>query len=199
MFDFGKNSDASKILNPLDINKNSMIEFTLSELKEQTYTFKKIIQMDVGKRSYTRYLLFSKVEEQEFVFEVFRSSSEQPEQLETYLYELVDTVPFSEDFLDVVGQKFLTTPDDTEYERCVMPECDYRIDGSQGSIKIFDLETGKIERTSEVEVWDYQRDAEGITEYLNVEMLKENGMFRIFVGQMLESAFYKLYKGLEEK
>jgi hypothetical protein len=144
-------------------------------------------------------LINSKVEEQEYIFEVFSSSSEQPEQLETYLYELVDTVPFSEEFLDVVGQKYLTTPDETEYERCVMPECDYRIDGSQGSIKVLDLETGKIERTSQVEVWDYQRDAEGITEYLNVEILKENGMFRIFVGQMLETAFYTLYKGLDSE
>jgi hypothetical protein len=196
MFDFGKN-DLSKILNPLEINKHSMIEFSLNELKEQGFfTFTKIIQMDVGKRSYTRYLLYSKSEEQEYVFEVYSSPSEQ---LETYLYEMVDTVPFSEDFLEVVGQKFMTTPDETEYERCVMPECDYRIDGSQGTIKVLDLETGKIEKTDGVEVWDYQRDAEGITEYLNVEMLKENGMFRIFIGQMLEPAFYNVYKGLDSE
>lgn len=197
MFGF-KNKDSSEILNPLGINRNSMAEFKLKELQEQGFfTFEKIIQMEVGNRPYTRYLVYSKVEETEYIFEVYAGQEEG--QLETYLYFLDETVPFSEEFLNVVGQKYITTPDGTEYERCVMPESDYRIEGSQGTIKVYDLDSEKIERETKVEVWDYQRDAEGIMEYLNIEMLKDNGMFRIFIGQRLEGSLYKVYQGLDEK
>ncbi|AEY64549.1 hypothetical protein [Clostridium sp. BNL1100] len=197
MFGF-KKKDGQDILNPLNINKNSMVEFKLKELEEQGFfTFGKIIHMDVGQRPFTRYLVYSRSEETEYIFEVYKGEEEG--QFETYLYFLDDTVPFSEEFLEVVGQKCITTPDGTEYERCTMPENDYRIDGVQGSIKVFDLNSEKIEYESEVEVWDYQRDAEGITEYLNIEMLKTNGMFRIFIGQRFEGSLYKIYQGMEEK
>lgn len=197
MFGFKKKA-GQDILNPLNINKNSMVEFKLKELEEQGFfTFGKIIQMDVGQRPFTRYLVYSRSEETEYVFEVYKGEEEG--QLETYLYFLDDTVPFSEEFLEVVGQKSITTPDGTEYERCTMPEHDYRIDGVQGSLKVYDLNSEKIEYESEVEVWDYQRDAEGITEYLNIEMLKTNGMFRIFIGQRFEGSLYKVYQGIEEK
>lgn len=197
MFGF-KKKDGQEILNPLNINKNSMVEFKLKELEEQGFfTFGKIIQMDVGKRPFTRYLVYSRTEETEYIFEVYKGEEEG--QFETYLYFLDDTVPFSEEFLEVVGQKCITTPDGTEYDRCTMPEYDYRIDGVQGSIKVYDLNLEKIEYESEVEVWDYQRDAEGITEYLNIEMLKTNGMFRIFIGQRFEGSLYKVYQGIEEK
>jgi len=197
MFDFLKKADASEILNPLDINKNSMIEFQLKELElEGFFTFEKIIQMEVGERPYTRYLLYSKVEESEYIFEVY--SMVEGEQLETYMYYLEETVPFSEEFLNVVGQKYLSTPDGVEYERSIMPECDYRIEGTKGCIKVLDLDTGKISKKTEVEVWDYQRDADGVVEYLNIEMMKEDGMFRIFVGQRFEGALYKVYQGLDK-
>lgn len=197
MFGFKKNKP--ELLNPLNINKNSMIEFKLKELMEQGFfTFEKIIQMDVGERPYTRYLVYSKVEETEYIFEVYQTQQGEG-QLETYLYFLDDTVPFTEDFLTVVGQKYITTPDGTEYERCILPECDYRIEGNKGTFKVLDLNTGEVSRTEAVEVWDYQRDAEGIMEFLNIEMLKENGLFRIFVGQRLEGSLYKVYQGLEDK
>ncbi|WP_024832926.1 hypothetical protein [Ruminiclostridium josui] len=197
MFGF-KKKGGQDIQNPLNINKNSMIEFKLKELEEQGFfCFGKIIQMDIGQRPFTRYLVYSRSEETEYVFEVYKGEEEG--QLETYVYFLDDTIPFSEEFLEVVGQKCITTPDGTEYERCTTPEYDYRIDGVQGSIKVYDLNSEKIEYESEVEVWDYQRDAEGITEYLNIEMLKTNGMFRIFIGQRLEGSLYKVYQGMEEK
>lgn len=197
MFGFFKKKDSKDILNPLEINKNSMVEFKLKELQEQGFfTFEKIIQMEVGNKPYTRYLVYSKVEETEYIFEVYQSQQGES-QLETYLYFLDDTIPFSEDFLNLVGEKYLITPDGTEYERCIMPECDHKIDGTKGFIKVFDLNNEKISKTVEVEIWDYQRDAEGIMEYLNIEMLKDNGMFRIFVGQRLEGALYKVYKGLD--
>jgi hypothetical protein len=197
MFGF-KKKDEQDILNPLHINKKSMVEFKLKELEEQGFfTFEKIIRMDIGQRPFTRYLVYSRVEETEYVFEVY--TGEEEGQFETYLYFLDDTVPFSEEFLEVVGQKCITTPDGTEYERCTMPEYDYRIEGAQGTIKVYDLNSEKIEHESEVEVWDYQRDADGIMEYLNIEMLKDNGMFRIFIGQRLEGSLYKVYQGLEEK
>lgn len=198
MFDFKKKNEASEILNPLNINKNSMIEFNIKELElEGFFTFEKIIQMEVGQRPYTRYLLYSKADESEYIFEVY-SSQEEEGALETYMYFLEDTVPFSEDFLDVVGQKYLTTPDGTEYERCIMPESDYRIDGTKGTVKVLDLNTGKITKTVEVEIWDYQRDADGVTEYLNIEMMRDDGMFRIFIGQRFEGALYKVYQGLDK-
>jgi len=197
MFDFMKKADASEILNPLNINKNSMIEFQLKELElEGFFTFEKIIQMEVGERPYTRYLLFSKVEESEYIFEVY--SLQEEGQLETYMYFLDETVPFSEEFYNVVGQKYLCTPDGAEYERSIMPECDYRIEGTKGHIKVLDLDNGKILKKTEVEVWDYQRDADGVVEYLNIEMMKEDGMFRIFVGQRFEGALYKVYQGLDK-
>ncbi len=198
MFDFKKKNEASEILNPLNINKNSMIEFNIKELElEGFFTFEKIIQMEVGQRPYTRYLLYSKADESEYIFEVY-SSQEEEGALETYMYFLDDTVPFSEDFLDVVGQKYLTTPDGTEYERCIMPESDYRIGGTKGTVKVLDLNTGKITKTVEVEIWDYQRDADGVTEYLNIEMMRDDGMFRIFIGQRFEGALYKVYQGLDK-
>ncbi len=198
MFGFMRKNDASEILNPLNINKNSMIEFNLKELElEGFFTFEKIIQMEVGQRPYTRYLLYSKVDESEYVFEVY-SSQEEERVYETYMYFLDDTVPFSEEFLNVVGQKYLTTPDGSEYERCLMPECDYRIDGMQGALKVLDLNTGKITKKVDVEIWDYQRDADGVTEYLNIEMMKDDGMFRIFIGQRFEGAHYKVYQGLDK-
>lgn len=198
MFDFLKKPDASEILNPLNINKNSMIEFQLKELElEGFFTFEKIIQMDVGERPYTRYLVYSKVEETEYIFEVY--SLQEEGQLETYMYFLDETIPFSEEFYNVVGQKYLSTPDGTEYERSIMPECDYRIEGTKGHIRVLELDTGKIARKTEVEIWDYQRDADGVIEYLNIEMMKEDGMFRIFVGQRFEGALYKVYQGLDKQ
>lgn len=198
MFGFFKRRHASEILNPLNINKNSMIEFNLKEFElEGFFTFEKIIQMEVGQRPYTRYLLYSKVDESEYVFEVY-SSQEEEKVLETYLYFLDDTVPFSEEFLNIAGQKYITTPDGMEYERCIMPECDYRIDGVHGTIKVLDLNTGKISKKVDVEIWDYKRDADGVTEYLNIEMMKDDGMFRIFVGQRFEEAHYRIYKGLNK-
>lgn len=197
MFDIFKKSEASEILNPLNINKNSMIEFNLKELElEGFFTFKKIIQMEVGERPYTRYLVYSNVEENEYIFEVYTLQEEG--QLETYMYFLDDTIPFSEEFLEVVGQKYITMPDGTQYERSVLPECDYRIDGITGYIKVLDLNTGKVAKKKEVQVWDYQRDAEGVIEYLNIEMMKEDGMFRIFIGQRFEGSLYKLYQGLDK-
>jgi hypothetical protein len=197
MFDFMKKKDASEMLNPLNINKNSMIEFQLKELElEGFFSFEKIIQMEVGEHPYTRYLLYSKVEETEYIFEVY--TQQEDGQLETYVYFLDDTIPFSEDFFNIVGQKYLTAPDGNEYERIVMPQCDYRIDGIKGCIRVLDLDTERVSKKKEVEVWDYQRDADGVTEYLNIEMMKEDGIFRIFVGQMLEGSLYKVYQGLDK-
>lgn len=197
MFGFFKKSDSGGILNPLNINKNSMIEFRLKELElEGFFTFEKIIQMEVGERPYTRYLLYSQAEETEYIFEVYTLQDEG--QLETYMYFLDETVPFSEEFYNIAGQKYITAPGGLEYERCIMPEYDYRIEGNHGYIKVLDLNTGKITQETEVEIWDYQRNADGVTEYLNIEMLKDNGMFRVFVGQRFEGAHYKLFQGVDK-
>jgi len=190
MFNFGERV-ITKVFNPLNITPNSMIEFSIGELSNTgLYRFQKIIQLNVGERVYSRYLIYSRSEEKEYIFEVFPGNGNQ---LEAYLYSLADTVPFSEDFLEVAGQKFLTTPQGNEYRRCIMTDDEQRIDGVEGRAKIYNIETDEIEREFDIKIWDYQRDADGKTEYLNIEMSDENGMFRIFTGEMIEDIFYKVY------
>lgn len=182
----------TKVLNPLGVTKSSVIEFNIGDLKDTgLYRFKKIIEFTYGERSYARYLIYSNVENTEFVLEVFPQNNGQ---FETYLYHLADTVPFSEDFLEVAGQLYLTTPDGDEYKRCIMPEEEDRIDGVSGKAKVYDIETDEIEKTVGITVWDYAREIDGITEFLNLEMWKENGMFRIFIGEQIEDIFYKFYQ-----
>lgn len=191
MFDFN-NTVITKVLNPLKITKSSVIEFKLGDLRDSgLWRFKKIIEFNVAGKSYVRYLIYSKLEEGDRILEVFPSNNAQ---LETYVYQLKDTVPFSEDFLDVAGQRFLTTPDGTEYQRCILPDQEERIDGLRGSITVYNVESGDMERESQVTLWDYQRDADGSTQFLNVEMAEENGMFRIFIGEMIEDIFYTFYQ-----
>ncbi|MDF2522630.1 MAG: hypothetical protein K0R31_271 [Clostridiales bacterium] len=181
----------TKVLNPLEATEGSLIEFNIGDLKDTgMYRFDKIIEFDFGNKAYSRYLIYSKAESSEYVLEVFPSNG----QLETYIYKLYDTVPFSEDFLDVAGQRFFTTPEDAEYQRCIMPDNDEKIDGLKGKVKIYDIEAGVIEKEYGIRVWDYQRDAEGTTEFLNIEMNEETGVFRIFTGEIIESIFYKFYQ-----
>lgn len=194
MFDFNKDSVINKVLNPLKITKNSIVEFTVGELKDTgIYRFQKIIEMRVGERSYVRYLIFSKSENTDYILEVFPGNNDS---VETYLYSMTDTVPFSEEFLnDVAGQRYLTTPQGNEYERCVMPENDDRIEGIAGRIKVYDLESDQIEREVDIKIWDYRREIDGNEEYLNLEMMEDTGIFRIFTGEIIEDIFYKVYQG----
>lgn len=181
----------TRVLNPLEATRSSIIEFNIGELADTgMYRFKKIIEFNVGGKTYTRYLLYSKVENTEHVLEVFPAGN----QKETYLYSLTDTVPFSEDFLDVAGQRFLTTPNGNEYQRCIMPDHEDRIDGLSGTIKVYSLETDEVEKEAGIKVWDYRRDFDGKTEFLNIEMSEETGMFRIFTGEIIEDIFYKFYQ-----
>lgn len=181
----------TKVFNPLQITGSSLIEFNIGDLNDTgMYRFDKIIEINVGTRSYARYLIYSKSESSEYVLEVFPAN----DQLEIYLYKLLDTVPFSEDFLDIAGQRFFTTPAEDEYQRCIMPDNEERIDGLSGNVKVYNIETGVIEKEYGVRVWDYQRDSDGATEFLNIEMSEETGVFRIFTGEIIESIFYKFYQ-----
>ncbi len=181
----------TEILNPLNIKKSSVMEFSIGELAGTgLYRFTKIIEFTIGDKAYARYLLYSKADDTEYVFEVFPLNSGQ---VEAYLYSLTDTVPFSEEFLQVAGQRYLNTPQGFEYKRCIMPGEEDRIDGVAGSVKIYDIEAGRIEKEYEVQLWEYVREFEGKTEYLNVEMSEDTGMFRIFTGELVESIFYKVY------
>lgn len=182
----------TKVENPLKVTKSSMIEFSIGELRDTgLYRFRKIIEFNVGSRCHTRYLIYSKLESTEYIFEVFPGNNGQ---IETYLYSLADTVPFSEDFLEVAGQRYLTTPDGIEYERSIMPGADERIDGVSGRVKVYDIETESVESEVGVKLWDYSREADGSTELLNIEMMEDSGMFRIFIGEMIESIFYSFYQ-----
>ena len=182
----------TKVFNPLNVTKTSVMEFNIGELRDTgLYRFSKIIEFNVGGRTYTRYLIFSKTENTEYVFEVFPESHTQSE---TYLYSLADTVPFSEEFLEIVGQRYFTTPDGDEYERCVMPEDEERIDGTQGSIKVYNIETNHVEKQAAVKIWDYKRETDSVTEFLSVELSEETGEFRIFTGEIIENIFYKFYQ-----
>ncbi|HEY9061655.1 MAG TPA: hypothetical protein VIO64_14270 [Pseudobacteroides sp.] len=194
MFGFNKSSVITKVYNPLQITPNSMVEFNVGELKNKgIFKFMKVIEMNVGEKSYSRYVIYSKSENTEYVLEVFKDNNDS---LETYLYSMVDTIPFDEDFLfNVAGQRYLTSPEGDEYERCYMPEEEDRIDGISGRIRVYDVQSEDVEREIRVKLWDYSRSVDGRDEYLNVEMLEDTGMFRIFVGEMIEDIFYKVYQG----
>ncbi|MCR4436346.1 MAG: hypothetical protein QHH06_04605 [Clostridiales bacterium] len=181
----------TKVFNPLNVTRSSIIEFHIGKLKDSgLYRFKKIIEFTFGDRSYSRYLLQSNTEEEEYVFEVFPRNNNRPE---TYLFSLADTIPFSEDFLEVAGQLYLTTPQGDEYRRCVMPDHEDRIDGVSGHAKVYDIESDQVEKAVGVTLWDYERELDGRTEFLNIELWKETGMFRIFTGEIIEDIFYKFY------
>lgn len=190
MFFHNKKAVLKDVFNPLEITGTSVIEFNIGKLKDKgLYRFKKIIAFDVGGKQYARYLILSKTDEVEHIMEVFPG----PAGKEAYLYDLTDTIPFSEEFLDVAGQKFLTTPSGDEYQRCVLPDGEERIDGIAGTVKVYNIEDDIIEKEYGIKIWDYQRDLHGRGEYLNIEMSEESGMFRIFTGELVEDIFYKLY------
>ncbi len=194
MFGFNKDSVIDEVFNPLKISRNSYVEFNIGDLKDTgIYKFEKIIEMNMDQRPFARYLIYSESEDAEYILEVFESGNGNHE---TYLYDMIDTIPFDEDFLyNVAGQKYLTLPDGTEYERSTMPYEDARIDGVSGKIKIYNIENDRIERELGIKVWDYIRTVDGKDEHLNLEMLEDTGMFRIFVGEIIEEIFYKVYQG----
>lgn len=192
MFESDK-KEVDKVLNPLNVTKTSMIEFNVGELRNTgLYRFGKIVEFTVENRKYVRYLIYSKLENKECIFDCIPNTNQQNE---TFVFQLLDTVPFSEEFLDVVGQRFLTTPDDNEYQRIILPNNEERLDGISASIKIYDIETEEIETYDKVKIWDYQRQVDGMTGYLNIEMSDHNGLFKIFKGEMIEEIFYKFYQG----
>lgn len=191
MFNFS-DKPITKVFNPLNATNSSMIEFNVGALADTgLYRIKKIIELNTRERLYSRYLVYSISEDAEYIFEVFQCNNGQ---LESYLYELADTIPFSEEFLDVAGQRFMTTPDGVEFQRSTMPDLEDRINGVSAKVKVYDIESSEIEREFEVLLWDYAREEDGITEYLNVEMSQEDGMFKIFMGEMIEDIFYKFYQ-----
>jgi len=196
MFNRRDDKPVTKVSNPLQATRSSMIEFNIGDLKGTgLYRFNKIIEMKFGDRTVTRYLIFSKSENTEYVFEVVPGNHGQ---LECYLFGLADTMPFSEDFLEIAGQKYLTTPNGNEYERCVMPEVDDRLEGNGGFSRIYNLETDEIEKEVEIITWDYQRDVDGRLEFLNIEMPQDTGMFRIFIGEIIEDIFFKFFQSTEQ-
>jgi hypothetical protein len=192
---FDHDNVIDKILNPLKISKKSIMEFEIGELHNTgIYRFSKIIEMHVGEKIYVRYLIYSKTENTEYVLELFPIENDQ---VEAYLFSLSDTIPFSKDFLEVAGQKYLSTPDGEEFERVFAPEDEGRVDGIPGKIKIYDMESEKIEKENRIKIWDYTREVDGAVKCLNLEMLEDTGMFRIFTGEMIEDIFYKVYQGAD--
>lgn len=192
-----KDSVITRVFNPLNVTKSSMIEFYTGELKDTgLYRFNLIVECTVQGTVFSKYIIFSKADDTEYVFEVFPGN--EGSEPETALYALADTIPFEEDFLEVAGQKFITAPDGTEYERVTMPGLDERIEGIAGKTRIYNIETSKIEKEFGFKLWEYKRDAEGITELMNIEMSEDDGMFRIFTGEILEDVFYKFYQTSNE-
>ena len=194
---FGRERDIviEKVLNPLKIMRKSIMEFQIGELKNTgIYRFKKIIEMHVGDKIYVRYVIFSKTENTEYVLELFPIENDQ---MEAYLFNMTDTIPFSKEFLEVAGQKYLTTPDGDEFERVVAPENEGRVEGIPGKIKVYDIDTDKVEKEMGIKIWDYVREVDGLEKCLNLEMLENNGMFRIFLGEMIEDIFYKVFLGTD--
>ena len=123
-----KDTVITRVFNPINVTGSSMLEFNAGELKDTgLYRFKLIVECMVQNITYTKYIIYSKADDTEYIFEVFPGN--EGSEPETALYALADTIPFAEDFLEVVGQKFMTTPDGIEYERVTMPELEDRIDG----------------------------------------------------------------------
>lgn len=192
-----KDTVITRVFNPLNVTKGSMIEFYTGDLKDTgLYRFNLIVECTIQGITYSKYIIFSKTDDTEYIFEVFPGN--EGSESETTLYALADTIPFAEDFLEVAGQKFMTTPDGTEYARVTMPELDERIDGVVGKARIYNMETAKIEKEFNFKLWEYSRDADGIAELLNIEMSEDDGMFRIFTGEILEDVFYKFYQTSNE-
>ena len=192
-----KDTVITRVFNPLNITKGSMIEFYEGELKDTgLYRFSLIVECTVQGITFSKYIIFSKTDDTEYIFEVFPGN--EGSEAETTLYALMDTIPFAEDFLQVVGQKFMNTPDGTEYERVTMPNLEDRIEGIAGKARIYNIEAGKVEKEFDFKLWEYKRDVDGIMELLNVEMSEDDGMFRIFIGEILEDVFYKFYQTSNE-
>lgn len=181
-------------LNPLNISSDSAVEFKTGVLAGKgLYRFKKVVEMTAGTRQYARYVIYSLSEEQEYILEVFPSAI--GSEKEIYLYCIADTVPFSEEFLmEVAGQRFLNTPDGEEYQRNILPEEENRMDGIEINASVYNVMTGEMESTTQLEIWDYSLvDETGAKRYLNLEMRKDDGMFRIFKGELIEDIFMKVY------
>ncbi len=193
MFDFKKNDVIKKVANPLKATKNSVLEFKAGNLRDAgLFRLKKMIEFDIEGKTLVRYLLYSNVDDTECVFDVYPTNNNR---IETYVYTLEDTIPFSEEFLnDVAGQLYLTTPSGDEFIRCIMKNEDDRIEGVRAKARIYDVETEEIERVLRMKIWEYERDAEGITEYLTLEMDSDNGLFKIFRGEVIEDIFYNFYQ-----
>lgn len=192
-----KDTVITRVFNPLNVTKGSMIEFYSGELKDTgLYRFSLIVECTVQGITFSKYIIFSKTDDTEYIFEVFPGN--EGSESETTLYALTDTIPFAEDFLEVAGQKFMTAPDGTEYERVTMPNLEDRIEGIAGKARIYNIEARKVEKEFDFKLWEYKRDVDGIMELLNVEMSEDDGMFRIFVGEILEDVFYKFYQTSNE-
>lgn len=194
MFGLNRDSIIEDVFNPLKITPKSHVEFTVGNLRGTgMYGFEKIIEMSIGRIPFARYIIYSQSEDTEYVLEVHRNNNGS---LETYLYDMIDTIPFSEDFLfNVAGHKYITSPDGVEYERQIMPDEEDRIDGVSGNIKIYDIQSDRIEKEAGIKVWDYSRLIDGREEHFNLEMMEDTGMFRIFVGELIEEIFYDVLQG----
>jgi hypothetical protein len=181
------------VLNPLQIKKNSVFSLKLGE--HQFFKFKKIIEMTSGNIKFSRYIIYNIADHSiEYVLEAFpihHSNS-----VEVRLFTLDDTIPFSEEFLyEVAGRPFITVEDDNgesiEYARCQVSDEDW-LDGNHVHTKVYNVLTDKIEESHGFKSWDYELDDNGIIKSLNVEMSEEDGMFRMFTGEIIESVFYDI-------
>ena len=137
-----------------------------------------MVEVRMGDYYFTKYLVRNHVDlNLEVVIEVFQKGKD----LEIVSYDLYDTIPYDEEFLEVAGGRIFTTTDEgvsTDYFRCVDPENEDRIDAINVSIRVCDVQTNKVERIDAMDFWKYENEVDK----LNIEMLKSNGMFRIFKG-----------------
>jgi len=180
------------VYNPLKVTKESLIEFKYGKYKDDgMFKFLKMIEVRMSDYYFTKYLVRNHVNPNlEIVIEVFQKETD----LEIVLYDLYDTIPYDEDFLENAGGQIFTTEDEgifTDYFRCVDPKNENRIDGTNVSIRVYDVQTNIIERIGMMDFWEYENE----TEKLNIEMLKSNGMFRIFKGIVINlNVDCQLYK-----
>ncbi len=175
------------IYNPLKITRSSTIEFSGGKLRDTgIYRFGKIVEIETRERIIARYVIFDRDKTSEYVFEVIEDENEE---LQAYLFELIYAFPFHEDFLKTLEQGYAVDPEGREYRG------EIRADGIRAAIRVYDVETGRLERETGAKIWIFERMADGETEYLNIELTQDTGMFRLFRGESVDDVFYKFYQG----
>lgn len=195
----GFNDFLGKTKNPKGITRDSVL--SLTNESDKIFRFTEIYKFFYAEDKSNQQFLFKAINlaDNEVRFVEFMGE-------DTRIYEVFDRVPFSEEFLDMVGQLYFNTPDNTEYVRSIAASNTDRIDSLVVKTDCYNLKTGKtITRNLEIMCYDiniFPEEREGYiysdTECLQFEMDKEDGMFTILRGYKIDDFMYKILKSSDD-